>query len=285
MKVFLNDRILQAEDAKISIFDHGFLYGDGIFETVRAYNGIVYKLDEHLQRLFRCAKMIGLNLDIEKNILASNVYKTLNANKLSDAYIRITVTRGEGPIGIDPSLCKKPTLLIITQPFKPYPESYFKSGIRMVISKIRKNLKEALDPRIKSLNFLTNILANMEAKGADAVEAIMMNSDNYIAEGTVSNVFFCKDNKVYTPSLDCGVLDGITRSTVIDIAGRKGLKVVEGQYSVVDIYGADEVFITNTTMEIMPVGQLDDTVYTVGDITKSLRKEYITERNLYRKSE
>jgi len=281
MLVYLNNTIVPAAEAKISVFDHGFLYGDGIYETMRVYDGIVFLIDEHLDRLRRSASLIGLNLPKNDDDIRSAVYDTLLANGLSDAYVRLTVSRGYGEIGLDPDLCKEPTFIIIAEKFKNYPRSYYENGIRLKIASVRRNLKEALNPQIKSLNFLNNILAKIEAKQADAHEAIMLNASGHLTEGTVSNIFFLKNSILQTPSIKCGILDGITRALVIDLAQKNAISVKEGNFKPEDLYGATEVFITNSTMEVMPVSRVDEVHFNVGETARLLLSKYEQEVNGY----
>lgn len=281
MYVYLNNKIVPAHDAHVSVFDHGFLYGDGIYETVRVYDGVIFMFDEHIQRLFRSASLIGLDIPKKVDDIKIAVYDTLQANKLVNAYVRLTVSRGHGPLGLDPALCKDPTFVVITTDFKDYPRSFYEDGIRLIISSVRRNLKEAINPLIKSLNFLNNILAKIEAKQADAYEALMLNADGYIAEGTISNIFFVKGGMLCTPSIECGILDGITRYIVIDLAVRNGITVREGAFLPDELYAADEVFITNTTMEVMPVSRVDKYNFSVGAISKLLLKKYRQEAEAY----
>lgn len=279
--VYLNDKILPASEAKISIFDHGFLYGDGIYETLRVYDGVVFMLHEHLQRLFRSASLISLTIPKDFSEIKIALYDLLRANNLSNAYVRITISRGVGPIGLDPELCKEPTFVIIADEFKSYPKSFYEEGIKLIMANTRRNIKEALNPQIKSLNFLNNILAKIEAKEADAYEAIMLNASGYLAEGTISNLFFYSEDILCTPSVDCGILDGITRSLVIDLAIRNGIEVKEGFFLPEDLYGASEVFITNTTMEVMPVRRINNKKYQIGEVSRLLLKKYRQEVNNY----
>lgn len=281
MYVYLNGKILPSKEAVVSVFDHGFLYGDGVYETLRVYDGVIFELEEHLQRLFRSAILIGLDIPLEINALKVSIYETLIANTLRNAYIRLTVSRGRGDIGLDPDLCTEPTIVIIVQEFKEYPKAFYEKGISLIIAETRRNLKEAIDPRIKSLNFLNNILAKIEAKKRGVYEALMLNIYGKLTEGTISNLFFYKDSILCTPSLDCGILDGITRGLVIDLAKREDLSVKEGKFRIKDLYSAEEVFLTNTTMEVMPVSKIDDQKYAVGDIAKLLRKAYRQEVKAY----
>ncbi|HEX8949197.1 MAG TPA: aminodeoxychorismate lyase [Dissulfurispiraceae bacterium] len=281
MYVYLNDKVVPAAEAKVSVFDHGFLYGDGIYETMRVYNGVVFMLDEHIERLCRSASLIGLDIPKDVAGIKLALYEILRANSLADAYVRLTVSRGYGQIGLDPDLCKEPTFVIMANDFKNYPHSFYSEGIKLTIASTRRNLREALDPRIKSLNFLNNILAKIEAKRADVHEAIMLNSGGYLAEGTICNIFFVAGGIVYTPSLECGLLDGITRALVIELAVRNGFEVREGEFTPEELRRASEVFITNTTMEVMPVSRVDETHFTPGVITRLLLEKYREEVSAY----
>ena len=274
MQIFLNGKLIPAKEAVVSVFDHGFLYGDGIYETMRVYDRVVFMLDEHLIRLYRSASLIGLTIPLDADSLKRSIHETLVANSLKNAYIRLTVSRGYGPIGLDPDLCPKPTVVIITQEMKDYPRSFYENGISLIIPETRRNFREAINPQIKSLNFLNNILAKIEAKKKSAYDAIMLNAYGKLTEGTISNIFFCKNGILCTPSLECGILNGITRAVVINLAGRDGLKVEEGEFTKEDLCASEEVFITSTTLEIMPVSKVDDQRYTVGNITKLLHKAY-----------
>jgi branched-chain amino acid aminotransferase len=281
MYVYINGKIVHSKEAVISVFDHGFLYGDGIYETMRVYDGVVFKLDEHLSRLFRSASLIGLTITLTADDLKVALYETLIANRLRNAYVRLTVSRGRGPIGLDPDLCPEPTTVIFTQEFREYPKAFYKNGLSLIIAETRRNLSKAIDPRIKSLNFLNNILAKIEAKKKGAYEALMVNGAGKLAEGTISNIFFYEDGTICTPSPACGILDGITRGMIIELALRESFTVREGQFTRKDIYAADEVFITNTTMEVMPVSRIDDQRYPVGSIARLLRKMYRQEVAAY----
>jgi len=273
MHIFLNDRLVSEDEAVVSVFDHGFLYGDGIYETMRAYDGTVFLLDRHLERLQRSAWLIQLNLP-ELQMLRDAVYETVRVNGLKNAYVRVTVSRGKGPIGLDPSLCPRPTLVVVAEEFREYPEKYYREGVRLIIAKTRRNLVAALNPKIKSLNFLNNILAKIEAKDQGAYEAIMLNAEGFISEGTVCNIFFVREGALCTPSTAVGVLDGITRELVIALAKGNGLEVREGKFTPDDLFSAAEVFFTNTTSEVMPVSQVDDITYPVGGVTTRLHALY-----------
>jgi len=283
MYIFLNKTIVPESDAVVSVYDRGFLYGDGIYETMRAYNGVVFMLEKHLERLGRSASLKRLDIP-ETGFITDAVCRTMEANKLSDAYIRVTVSRGKGPIGLDPDLCKEPTFVVITEDFREYPGHLYSDGVKLVIAKTRRNLVSAINPRIKSLNFLNNIFAKMEAKEGGAYEAVMLNAEGLIAEGTVSNIFFVKDNVLCTPALDVGVLDGITRELVISLAKKNDIRVSEGKFYPADLFNASEVFFTNTTSEIMPVSQVELIAYRVGEISKSLHMLYKEEVSAYLKN-
>ncbi|MEW6409479.1 MAG: branched-chain-amino-acid transaminase [Nitrospirota bacterium] len=258
MIIYLNGELVERKDAVVSVFDHGFLYGDGIYETLRAYNGRVFMLDEHIERLFRSASLIKLHLPLSKEEISTAVYITLSANGLKDAYIRITVSRGMGEIGLDPDLCPIPTIVIIARELKGYPEELYEKGIKITIVNVMRNHRDALNPQIKSLNFLNNILAKIEAKDKGAYEGVMLNIDGHLTEGTITNIFFIKDRRLLTPSIDAGILDGITRGIVLKIAREKGMETVEGLFHPEDLYTADEVFITNSTIEILPAIVVDN---------------------------
>lgn len=274
MKIFLNGDIVNEEDAHISILDHGFLYGDGIYETMRSYLGIVFKFEDHLKRLYRSAQLIGLDIPMTHEDIKAAVYETLKANEFKDAYIRITISRGPGPIGLDPGLCKTPTIVIMAREFKNYALELYKEGVRLIVAKTRRNLRDALDPRIKSLNFLNNILAKREAIAAGAYEALMLNHESKITECTVSNIFFVKDGNLCTPSMECGILDGITRSHVIGLASKLDIPLREDEFTTDYLFKASEVFITNTTMEVMPVSRVEHRAFRVGETTLNLLKAY-----------
>ncbi len=275
-RVYLNNRLVPKTKARISVFDHGFLYGDGVYETLRAYNGTVFKLDEHIERLFRSAGMIGLKLPKTHKGIKNAVYKTLKENRHKDAYIRISVSRGTGPLGLDPELCAKPTFVIMSNAFKGHPAKNYRQGVKIAIVDIKRNFKGALNPKIKSLNFLNNILAKIEAKNRGVHEAIMLNYEGYIAEGTITNVFFVKNRILHTPALDVGILDGITRRIILDCAKELRIKIKEGKFKRDDIYRAQEVFISNTTMEVMPVSEVDNKKIGLktGGITAMLHSAY-----------
>ncbi len=257
MWVYLNDRFVDRKQAVVSVFDHGFLYGDGIYETLRAYEGRIFQLAQHLTRLRRSADLIGLALPMSEQAWPPLLEEVIRRNALHDAYVRITVSRGEGEPGLDPALCSRPTVIIMAQPLPRYPPAYYEEGVRVILSTVRRNPPAALDPQIKSLNFLNNILAKREAARAGAFDAVMLNLDGFLAECTASNLFFVHEGHLQTPALSCGILDGVTRGLVLRLAREHGLRVDEGTYEPSVLRSAEECFLTNTTMEVMPVQRVD----------------------------
>ncbi|MEE9305093.1 MAG: aminotransferase class IV [bacterium] len=259
MIIYLNGEYVPAEEARVSVFDRGFLYGDGIYETLRVYGGRVFKLEEHLVRLERSAQLIRMDPPLSREAFAEAIDTCLKVNDLSDALVRIGVSRGEASEpGLDPALVVgPPTVVIAPRPFEPYPEAMYEAGIRAAVVSVRRNPTEALNPAIKSTNFLNNILAKMEALGAGADEAIMLNTDGHIAEGTTTNIFWVAGETLCTPPLEAGVLDGVTRSVTITLAedlDYQFLEVLRGRSALEE---AEEVFVTSTSYEIMPVTSID----------------------------
>ena len=253
MLIYLDGQFVPKEKALVSVFDHGFLYGDGIYETMRAYGGTLFLLEKHLARLKRSATAISLKLPLPLEKIGDAVNETLIVNKLREAYVRIHISRGPGEIGLDPALCTAPTIVIVAKPFHDYPAEDFERGVKVVVVKTRRNHPLALDPAIKGTNFLNNILAKIEAIKAGAYEGIMLNWQGHVAEGTICNIFTVKKGALFTPSLDTGILKGVTRELVLRLAKRKKVLVREVLLRPKDLLSADECFITNTTMEIMPV--------------------------------
>lgn len=257
MKVYIDGKYWEKEEAKVSVFDHGFLYGDGVFEGIRAYKGRVFKLKEHIDRLYESAQSITLDISISKEELIKLVINTLRINNLRDAYIRIVVSRGVGDLGLDPRKCKKSSLIIIADKIKLYPEEMYEKGLEIITVSTRRNIPDALSPRIKSLNYLNNILAKIEINLAGVLEGIMLNSQGYVAEATGDNIFLVKNNILFTPSVGCGILKGITRDAVIEIAKNAGMKVEEVLLTTYDVYNAEECFLTGTAAEVIPVVKVD----------------------------
>lgn len=277
MWIFLNDRFVPREEAVVSVFDHGFLYGDGIYETLRAYGGRIFMLPSHLARLKRSARLIGLDLPIPEKDWPNLLNEAIARNRLSDAYLRITVSRGMGEIGLDPGLCPKPTVVIIAKPFQTYPAHLFAQGVNLITTSVHRNLATALSPQIKSLNFLNNILAKQEALKAGAFDGVMLNADGQLTECTTSNIFFVRHGTLCTPSVACGILDGITREVVLTLAKEQGIKTEESAYTPEALRQADECFLTNTTMELMPVREVDQHLVgsgKPGPVTLSLHEQF-----------
>ena len=280
MLVYLNGAFVPKEEAKVSVFDHGYLYGDGIYETLRAYDGMLFHLKGHLERLQHSADAIALKLPMPLEKIGQALYETVKANKLRDAYVRIQVSRGVGEIGLDPALCPSPTVVIVAKQFHDYPEKLFAEGVPVAIVNTRRNHPLALDPSIKGTNFLNNILAKIEAIRANAYEAIMLNWEGHVAEGTISNLFFLKDGVLVTPSLETGILKGVTRTLVLELARKEGVRTREGLIQLAELMAADECFITNTTVEIMPVTKVNDKPVGSGQpgpVTAQLLKAYQNE--------
>jgi len=278
MKVYINGKFYDKEEAKISVFDHGLLYGDGVFEGIRSYNHRVFKLKEHIDRLYNSAKAIMLEIPMSKQEMEKAIIETLKVNNLSDAYIRVVVTRGAGDLGLDPRKCKSPSVIIITDKIVLYPQEYYENGLELITVSTRRNLPSAINPAIKSLNYLNNIFAKIEAIKAGCEEAIMLNKDGYVAECTGDNIFIVKNKVLITPPIYIGALPGITRETVIEIAKKKlNLEVLEEVFTVYHIYTADECFLTGTAAEVIPVVKVDSRIINdgkPGEITKQIIKEF-----------
>jgi branched-chain amino acid aminotransferase len=265
MKVYINGKFYGKNDAKISVFDHGLLYGDGVFEGIRSYNRLVFKLKEHIERLFESAKSIMLEIPLTREQLIKAVIATLKANNLKDAYIRLIVTRGEGDLGLDPrKCCGRAAVIIITDRIALYPEKFYKEGLKIVTVPTIRNLPEALNPQIKSLNYLNNILAKIEATNAGCDEAIMLDSLGYVAECTGDNIFIVKRNQLYTPPQCMGTLRGITRDAVLEIARHSKIPVHEHVITRHEVYISDECFLTGTAAQIIPVVSVDGRVIGTG---------------------
>src|SRR5271166_6513930 len=277
MKIYIDGKYYGERDAKISVFDHGLLYGDGIFEGIRAYNGRVFKLREHIDRLFCSAKAIMLGMPMSADALIAAVVETCRRNKLRDGYIRLLVTRGPGTLGLNPNRCKNPSVIIIADKIQLYPPELYRKGMEIITVPTVRNLHSALNPAIKSLNYLNNILAKIEANNSGCEEAIMLNAEGFVAECTGDNVFIVKDHLVLTPPLTAGLLYGITRRVVLDLATELGLKVAETNLTRYDLFNADECFLTGTGAELVPIVRLDGRVIgngKPGPITRKLVADY-----------
>jgi branched-chain amino acid aminotransferase len=261
MWVFLNDRFVRKEEAVVSVFDHGFLYGDGVYETIRSYGPRIFMRGQHLARLQRSAEAIGLRIPIPLSQWPDLLHEAMCRNEVgtdrADAYLRITVSRGAGEIGLDPSLCPQPTVVIMTKALQGYPPALSRNGVSLTVAKTRRNLPEALSPQIKATNFLNNILAKRESIAAGTFDSLLLNWREELTECTISNLFFFSGRTLHTPALECGILDGITRTIVMTLAQEERIPIEEGRYQLAVLRRADECFLTNTTMEIMPVTRID----------------------------
>ena len=277
MKVYINGKFYSEKNAKISVFDHGLLYGDGVFEGIRAYHGRVFKLKEHIDRLFYSAKAILLDIPMSHQELMDATIETCRKNNITDGYIRLVVTRGAGTLGLNPNRCSNPEVIIIADTIQLYPTSLYKKGMEIVTVATTRNHHNAVNPAIKSLNYLNNILAKIEANTAGYEEAIMLNSEGFVAECTGDNLFIIKSEHMYTPALSSGALHGITRQTSIDLVGELGIATSEPNLTRYDLYNADECFLTGTGAEIVPVVKIDERKIGNGKpglITKKLVKAY-----------
>ena len=278
MKVNINGKLFDKSDAKISVFDHGLLYGDGVFEGIRSYNRSVFKLKEHIVRLFESAHSIMLKIPLTQSFLEKEIIKTLKANKLKDAYIRVVVTRGEGDLGLDPRKCAgNATVIIITDKISLYPKEYYQKGLKIITVPTVRNFPETVNPQIKSLNYLNNILAKIEASNSGFPEAIMLDSLGYVAECTGVKIFTVRRGNLYTPPQCMGSLRGITRDTILQIAKR--LKIPHHEHVITrhEVYISDECFLTGTAAEVIPVVNVDGRVIGKGfpgKVTKKLLKEF-----------
>ncbi|MDX5483592.1 branched-chain-amino-acid transaminase [Bacillus pumilus] len=255
--IFLNDELVKKEDAKISVYDHGFLYGDGVFEGIRVYNGNIFRMKEHLDRLYDSARSIMLNIPYSLEELTENMIHTVERNGLKDAYIRLVVSRGAGDLGLDPNNCGRANTVIIVEPLAIFPKHLYETGIDIVTVPTRRNRPDVLSPKVKSLNYLNNILVRIEAHMAGVSEALMLNDQGYVAEGSADNVFIYKKGKLYTPPGYIGALEGITRNAIMEIAEDIGYEVKEEPFTRHDVYTAEEVFLTGTAAEVIAVVKVD----------------------------
>jgi len=257
--IYLNGTWVAPDEAKISVFDHGLLYGDGVFEGIRAYDGHVFKLKEHLNRLYRSAKLISLTIPMQKESLSKIVEEALQKNNFRDAYIRLLVTRGIGDLGLDPRVCGKPSIVVIADKLALFPARCYSEGLEAIFAKTIRNLPEALNPVIKSMNYLNSILAKIEANEKGVPEAILLNYQGYVSECSGDNVFFVKENKIVTPPISAGALEGITRATVIQlIAEKTSYENQEKLFKPDELLTADEVFFTGTAAEVIPVTKIEN---------------------------
>ncbi|MHB1562225.1 MAG: branched-chain-amino-acid transaminase [Isosphaeraceae bacterium] len=276
-KVYINGKLFDKSEAKVSVFDHGLLYGDGVFEGIRAYSGRVFRLKEHVDRLYESAKGIHLTIPMTHEQMVGAVNQTLAANNLVDAYIRVVVTRGAGSLGLDPRKTTDPQVIIITDKISLYPPELYEHGLKIITAATTRNHPNAVNPRIKSLNYLNNIMGKIEATQAGCLEALMLNHKGELAECTGDNVFVVQGGRIHTPSSDSGILEGITRAAVMELARAAGYEVIERTMDRLDVFKAEECFLTGTAAELIPVVECDGRV--IGDgrpgpVTRELSKRF-----------
>ncbi len=277
LKIWLDGKLVDEKDAKISVFDHGLLYGDGVFEGIRVYNSKVFELEAHIRRLYDSAKAIRLEIPMSRSKLINAVEKTVEANGVIDGYIRLLVTRGVGTLGLNPFICEDSRLIIIADNIQLYPEELYEKGMKVISATTVRNHPLAIPPQVKSLNYLNNILAKIEALDYEVPEAIMYNHEGYVAEATGDNVFIVRDGVIYTPPAEAGSLEGVTRGVVIRLAREENLEVVEKNLTRFDLYICEEFFLTGTAAEVIGIVEIDGRV--IGDgkpgpVTKLLRKKF-----------
>ncbi len=273
--IYISGEYFDKANAKISVYDHGLLYGDGVFEGLRSYGGKVFRLKEHLDRLWDSAQAIRLDIPMSRKDMEAAVYETLKKNDLKDGYVRLIVTRGMGTLGLDPDKCPRPEIIIIADVIQLYPREFYENGLEIVTTSTVRISPAALSPRIKSLNYLNNILAKIEGKNAGCVEALMLNAKGEVAECTADNIFLVRRGELFTPPLDAGILEGVTRNAVIEIAEKNGLKVHQVPLTRYDVYVADEMFITGSAAEVVPVVKVDTRV--IGDGKPGKTTKQLTE--------
>ena len=277
LKIWLNDGLVDESEAKISVFDHGLLYGDGVFEGIRIYDGKAFELDAHITRLYRSARAIRLTVPQEPNVLTANLLETVKANQIGDGYVRLIVTRGVGTLGLNPLVCKKGQIIIIADAIQLYPRNLYEEGLKVISARTIRNHPLSLSPQIKSLNYLNNILAKLEALDHGMLEAIMYNHLGFVAEGTGDNIFIVRDGVIFTPPTEAGSLEGITRALVIRLARESGYEVIERNLTRYNLYVADEIFLTGTAAEVIGVVELDGTSIGIGKpgpVTNELLKKF-----------
>ena len=277
LKIWLDGKLVDEADAKISVFDHGLLYGDGVFEGIRIYSGKIFELDAHINRLYQSAKGIRLQIPPTRGKLIDAVKKTVEANGVIDGYIRLVVTRGVGNLGLNPFTCENSSLFIIADNIQLYPEELYETGMKVISATTVRNHPLAIPPQVKSMNYLNNILAKIEALDNNVPEAIMYNHEGYVAEATGDNVFIVRNGTIYSPPVEAGALEGITRSVVIRLAEKENIEVVEKNLTRFDLYICDEFFLTGTAAEVIGVVEIDGRVIgdgSPGPITKLFRKKF-----------
>ena len=278
IKVWIDGEYYEKDQAKVSVFDHGLLYGDGVFEGIRVYGGKIFKCEEHVKRLYDSAKAIWMEIPMSPAEMTDKMYDCLKTNKLTDAYIRLVVTRGKGDLGLDPRKCPRPTVIIIAASITLYPEEFYEKGLELVTASSPRIPPESLNPRVKSLNYLNNILAKIEGIQAGVIEVLMLNHLGFVAEGSGDNVFVVRDGVIYTPPVEAGILEGITRNTVMELAREAGHQVVEKNLSRYEVYTADEMFLTGSAAEVIPAVKVDGREVGTGKpgpVTGELRKGFM----------
>ncbi len=277
LKIWLDGKLVDKKDATVSVFDHGLLYGDGVFEGIRIYSGKVFMQKEHLLRLWESAKALRLEIPISIEEMGEAIDETVKANNLTNGYIRLIVTRGAGTLGLNPFTCARPSIIIIADNIKLYPQELYDNGMKIISSSIVRNHPLSLPPQIKSLNYLNNILAKIEAIDAGVLEAVMFNHEGFVAEATGDNIFIIKNETIYTPPVQSGSLQGITRDAVMKIAKKEGFEVIEQNLTRFDLYTADEFFLTGTAAEVIGITEIDGRVIgnaKPGRITKLLKEKF-----------
>ena len=277
MKIYIDGQFYEKHEARVSVFDHGLLYGDGVFEGIRIYNSGIFKLDAHVRRLYRSARALLLEIPMSEEGMMKAIAETVRANDKKNGYIRVLVTRGAGALGIDPSSCARPSVIIIAGDIQLYPAAYYEEGIAIITASSRRMPSDCLDARVKSLNYLNNIMAKLEARQAGCLEAVMLNKEGYVTECTGDNIFIVRDGDLHMPDPSLGALDGITMETIVELAGRTDLICRQRLLTRYDLYTADECFLTGTGAEIMPVVRIDGRG--IGDgkpgrITRQLREAF-----------
>jgi len=277
LKIWLNDRLVDESEAMVSVFDHELLYGDGVFEGIRVYGSKVFEHKAHIDRLYDSAKALRMTIPVDADTLMGQVENTVQANGIEDGYIRLVITRGIGDLGLNPWLCKKPQVIVIAAHIQLYPKEIYENGLKVISSSVVRNSPQTLSPQIKSLNYLNNIMAKVEALDNNVLEAIMYNHEGYVAEATADNIFVVKDGVIFTPPTHAGALSGITRSVVMKLAGLNGFKVLEENLTRYDLYTADEMFLTGTGAEVIGIVDIDGRKVGTGrpgEITRELLREF-----------
>jgi branched-chain amino acid aminotransferase len=277
LKIWLDGKLVDEADAKVSVFDHGLLYGDGVFEGIRVYSGRIFEHDAHIKRLYESAKVLRLPVQMNQTELKKAVEETVRANGINNGYIRLLITRGVGTLGLNPFVCKNSSIIIIADKIQLYPEELYEKGMKVISSTTVRNHPLAIPPQVKSMNYLNNILAKIEALDNNVPEAIMYNHEGYVAEATGDNVFIVRNGIVYAPPTEAGSLEGITRSLVIKLAKKENIEVIEKNLTRFDLYVCDELFLTGTAAEVIGVVEIDGRTIgqgTPGPVTRQLREKF-----------